>query len=75
MPKGFPLRKCRGCETEVENRRELSATGLCPSCSERIMREEITQLIEKRGPHFHHWRLQVARSVGFGLLDEPRVTD
>lgn len=47
---------CRGCEKQIHDRSELSATGLCPDCGPRIQREQITQLIEHRGPHFEHWR-------------------
>lgn len=70
MPKGFPLTACKGCAKEIASRRELSATGLCPECSERRFREEVTQLIEHRGPHFDHWRRRVAASVGVTLLDD-----
>lgn len=51
---------------------EMSARGLCRTCSLSNEAENIVQLAHHSGPYFHHWRRQLAASVGGVLLDDER---
>lgn len=63
-------RKCKGCgrrDTEVG---ELSWRGLCTECGPAKVEVTCEALRRKSGPEFHHWRQQMAASVGGVLLDD-----
>lgn len=52
---------CRDCGLEFEDW-YLSRRGLCPSCSEKRVRESTAQMIERKGPVYDKYVAGLARS-------------
>ncbi len=71
MPRATYQRKtCKDCGGERQNVGHVTWRGYCIACGIARQHAEIDQLRAHSGPHFNHWRKQMAASVGGVLLDE-----
>lgn len=61
---------CRNCGRHITECGELSARGKCELCRLGRMVVNIQELRDHSGPFFHHWRKQMAASVGGVLVDD-----
>lgn len=66
---------CKICGEPRLEGEYLTKRGNHSTCSAAIADAEIKQLRNHTGPHFEHWRRQMAASVGGILLDDVSETD
>lgn len=66
---GTRCKVCRGLPDQVG---PISGTGLCEKHATELFVDNLTQLIEHKGPKFDHWRRRLAASVGASLPDDDR---
>jgi len=52
----------------------MSARGKCFECAKHLQRTAIAEISLHQGQSFHHWRKQMAASVGARLPDDDRLT-
>lgn len=50
----------------------MSGRGYCSDCAAARQKTALLQIAEHRGPHFDHWRRQMAACVGGALVDAPQ---
>jgi hypothetical protein len=62
--------RCRECGVHRNEAGELSWTGLCVPCGDRLRAENIMGLHLKTGYPLDRWRRAMAASVGGVLLDD-----
>jgi hypothetical protein len=52
----------------------MSARGKCFACGFERQYSTIEEISLHQGPRFHHWRKQMAASVGATLPEDDRLT-
>jgi len=67
-------KRCRICGGTPDEVGPISGTGLCFQHADELRADNLTQLVEHKGPRFEHWRRQLAASVGATLPDDDRLT-
>ena len=70
MPRA-DYKNCRVCERHESEVGPLSNNRLCASCGGTRFGQNLVSMKTMSGPFAHHWRRQMAASVGGILLDEP----
>lgn len=61
---------CVVCGREREPDETFSARGKCPDCGERLLLDNVRQMVAHEGPQWQSWRRAMARSVGAELPAE-----
>jgi hypothetical protein len=67
-------KRCKHCGGIPEEVGPISGSGKCEACARERNVDNLTQLIEHKGPQFEHWRRRLAASVGAQLPDDDRLT-